>query len=339
MPCYALSDCMNKRIAIIGAGISGLTLAQYLKDYADVVVYEKARGVGGRMSTRYADPFCFDHGTHTFTARTKEFQSFLKPYIENGIIGEWSGKVVNLELGKKITERLWFEPHLVAMPNMNSLCKKLAEGIDLHVAVEVAPIGQKHSGIWVLHDKQGNMLGEYDWVISTAPSPQTLMLFKTALPDNAPIHRARMQGCYSLMIGLNKTFEQEWIAAKVRDNPIKWISINSSKPGRDQNVTAIVAHSRNNWADAHIDDDIDEAQKFLLAQFEAVSGIACDNADYIATHRWKYAIVDETEKSGFYFDPIQKISATSDWCSTSRIEEVWLNAVSLANEIAKAIVK
>jgi renalase len=45
---------MNKRIAIIGAGISGRTCAQNLKHQADVVVYEKARGVGARMSTRYA---------------------------------------------------------------------------------------------------------------------------------------------------------------------------------------------------------------------------------------------------------------------------------------------
>jgi hypothetical protein len=64
---------MKQRIAIIGAGISGLTLAQSLKEYADVVVFDKARGVGGRMNTRYADPFYFDHGTQFFTARSKSF--------------------------------------------------------------------------------------------------------------------------------------------------------------------------------------------------------------------------------------------------------------------------
>jgi predicted NAD/FAD-dependent oxidoreductase len=36
---------MKQRIAIIGAGISGLTLAQNLREYYDVVVFEKARGV------------------------------------------------------------------------------------------------------------------------------------------------------------------------------------------------------------------------------------------------------------------------------------------------------
>ena len=328
---------MKKKIAIIGAGISGLTLAQHFKECADVVVYEKARGVGGRMSTRYADPFYFDHGAHTFTARTKEFQAFLKPYMENGTIAEWGGKVINLEIGKKISKRLWFEPHLVATPNMNSLCKKLAEGIDVRVTVEIAPLPKKQSEIWILQDKEGNPLGEYDWVISTAPPAQTLTLFQVALPDNSPLHTARMQGCYSLMIGFNKPWDKQWIAAKVRENPIKWISINSTKPARNNAVTAIVSHSRNSWAQAHIDDDMSEAQKFLLSQFEAVSGIDCTNADYISTHRWKYAIVDETEKSGFYLDRGQKLAATSDWASTSRIEEVWLNAVGLASDISKEI--
>jgi renalase len=324
---------MKPRIAIIGAGISGLTLAQHLKKHADVVVFEKARGVGGRMSTRYADPFYFDQGAHTFTARTVAFQMFLKPYTENGMIAEWSGNVINFEIGKQASKRLWSEPHLVATPNMNSLCKKMAEGHDVRCQVEVAPVTQKHSDVWLLYDKQGNVLGEYDWVISTAPPTQTLTLFDALLPDNSSLHTARMQGCYSLMIGFNKPWDGDWIAAKVRNNPIKWISIDATKPGRNKSVTTIVAHSRNSWADSHIDDDIDDVQRFLLSQFVAISGIDCVNADYISIHRWKYAIVEETKKSGSYSNPIQKIAATSDWASTSRIEEVWLNAVSLADNV------
>jgi predicted NAD/FAD-dependent oxidoreductase len=324
---------MKKRVAIIGAGICGLTLAQNLKDHADVVVYEKARGVGGRMSTRYADPFYFDHGTDRFTARTRAFQAFLKPYRQSGIIDEWSGKVINLEMGKKVVKRLCFEPYLVATPNMNSLCKKLAEGLDVRITVEVAPLAQKQSGAWVMQDKQGNRLGDYDLAISTAPSAQTLALFQAALSNNTPLHKARMQGCYALMIGFNKPWDSQWIAAKVRDNPIKWISINSTKPGRNEKVTAIVAHSGNSWADQHIDDNLDEAQEFLLAQFESVTGIDCTYADHISTHRWKYAIVEKSVKSGFYFDSKQGIGATGDWASTSRIEDVWYNANGLARAI------
>ncbi|MBP6945660.1 FAD-dependent oxidoreductase [Patescibacteria group bacterium] len=52
-----------KRIAIIGAGISGLTVGYELqKAHFDVTVFEKESSVGGRMSTRVKDGFHFDTG-------------------------------------------------------------------------------------------------------------------------------------------------------------------------------------------------------------------------------------------------------------------------------------
>lgn len=322
---------MKKNLAIIGAGISGLTLGQRLKDCWNVVVYEKARGVGGRMSTRHANSFDFDHGTQCFTARTPQFQNYLKPYIEEKIVGEWKGKVINLKIGKETTTRLWSEQHLVANPNMNSLCKILAKGIDIKIMTEVAPLVEKSSNKWVLYDVFGNKLGEHDWVVSTAPPEQTSKLFGNVQLIDSPFDYVKMQACYSLMIGLDRPWEQEWIAAKVHNNPIKWISINSTKPSRNKNLTAIVAHTRNNWAEARINQDIKNLQTTLVKHFEEITDISCKEADYIATHRWKYAIVKETQKPGFYFNYEHKIAASSDWASTSRIEEVWLNATGLAN--------
>ena len=219
-----------------------------------------------------------------FTARTVAFQEFLKSYMEIGTIAEWNGQIINLERGYKVTERLWLEPHLVASPTMNSLCKKLAEGIDVRLKVEIAPLTRKQLDTWMLRDKEGNELGEHDWVISTAPSTQTLTLFRTALPDDSPLYASQMQGCYSLMIGFNKPWDKHWIAANVLDNPIKLISINSVKPGRNTDVIAIVAYSHNDWAEMHMDDDMRQVQAHLVRQFEAVTGIACENADHISTH-------------------------------------------------------
>ena len=141
---------MKKRIAIIGAGISGLTLAQQLKEHADVVVFEKARGVGGRMSTRYADPFYFDHGTQFFTARSMAFQAFIAPLIGKGLIAEWKGKVVTFQADNTVKDRLWFEPHYVAVPHMNSLGRYLAEGLDIRLDTEIAPLVEKHADGWQL---------------------------------------------------------------------------------------------------------------------------------------------------------------------------------------------
>ena len=40
------------KVAIIGAGISGLALANKLKNHFEVVVFGKSRGYGGRVATR-----------------------------------------------------------------------------------------------------------------------------------------------------------------------------------------------------------------------------------------------------------------------------------------------
>ena len=105
-----------KNIAIIGAGMSGLVAAHALKDHAHVTVFEKARGVSGRMSTRYADPFQFDHGAQYFTARSEDFRQFLAPFMAQGVVAEWQPKLTTLEKGKKPYSRDWFEPALCGKP-------------------------------------------------------------------------------------------------------------------------------------------------------------------------------------------------------------------------------
>ena len=46
-----------KKIAIIGAGLSGIVIAKTLKPKFNVEIYEKSRGLGGRMSTKRSLPY------------------------------------------------------------------------------------------------------------------------------------------------------------------------------------------------------------------------------------------------------------------------------------------
>ena len=56
------------RIVVVGAGMTGLTAARALSGQGhDVVVIDKARGPGGRMSTRRDNDLRFDHGAQYFT--------------------------------------------------------------------------------------------------------------------------------------------------------------------------------------------------------------------------------------------------------------------------------
>jgi len=51
------------RIAIVGAGVSGLVCGRTLASQGhQVVVFEKSRGVGGRATTRLLHGCVVDHG-------------------------------------------------------------------------------------------------------------------------------------------------------------------------------------------------------------------------------------------------------------------------------------
>ena len=62
---------------IIGAGISGLTLANYLDDY---IIVEKDSNVGGYCKTHYVKDYVWDYAGHFFHFQTDEFK---KKFIDS----------------------------------------------------------------------------------------------------------------------------------------------------------------------------------------------------------------------------------------------------------------
>ena len=95
------------KVAVIGAGISGLALANKLKKHFEVVVFEKSRGYGGRVATRRAGEFIFDHGAQFFKVKTDEFKNYINPMIDQDIIDVWRARFVEIDNGKITNDRIW----------------------------------------------------------------------------------------------------------------------------------------------------------------------------------------------------------------------------------------
>ena len=285
------------------------------------------------MSARRHDPWQFDHGTQFFTARHPGFRDFLGPLITEGIVSEWRGRVVYLESGTKPRNRLWFEPHYVACPTMSALCKHLGASLDIRVGTEVAPLGTRTAAGWRLHDTAGSFLGDFDAVVSTAPSPQGARLLDAHLPADAELRSVRYRASLALMLGFDTPWEPTWIAGKARDNPVEWIAVQPTRPGRSM-PAALVVHASADWSDANLERPPAEVEQDMLAAVACLTGLPVDAATHVALHRWRYALVDpDTAAQEPWVDLDAGLAATGDWCSTSRVEDAWLSGRRLAEKL------
>ncbi len=313
-------------MAIIGAGLSGASLAYLLREKINTTLFEKARGVGGRMSTRYADDFQFDHGATGFTARDPEFQNFLAPFIENQTITAWHPSIVSLKPGSPATPSQWQETRYVASPKMNALCKALTQDQPLHLKTQIIALKQHPNG-WLLTDANQVDHGPFDWVVSSIPAPQATQLLPTDFSHHASLQTIQMQGCYSLMIGLPTPLDLKWEVAHVDNSPISKIIVNSRKPNRATPYT-LLAQTTPEWAEAHLDSDRDALKHQLRLEMENLLGEPLQHATYLALHGWRYAstITSPNAKTPTHFiDHDLKLAACGDWCLQGDVESAFLS--------------
>ncbi len=317
------------KIAIIGAGISGISAAHLLKNYADITLFEKARGVSGRMSTRRAQPYLFDHGAQYFTARTKLFQDFIQPLLDQGIIERWNARYVKFKGNQIIERRNWNdeEPRYVGVPAMNQVAKFLAKGLSIYINTRIASIN--YQGAWQLTDEQGQQYSGFDWVIFTTPSPQAAELLPQSFKYHADINAIKMRACFSLMLGFEQIFSTEFEAAHVTDSDLSWIAVNSHKPQRPELFTLMV-HSSEDYAEAYIDDDRDRVMQHLIDETSHVIGQDASQASYKTIHAWRYANnADKKKNSPTFIDQDLKLAACGDWCLRGNVEGAFTSAYDL----------
>ena len=320
------------KIAIIGAGLSGLTAAINLDRTADITLFEKSRGAGGRICTRYVDSYNFDHGAQFFTARSAEFKEFLKPLIKSGVVDNWKARWIEVKDNRIINRQQWNDdlPRYVGVPSMSSIGKYLSKNLNIKLNTEVS-IEKSPKG-WNIIGYDGEVFDHYDWVISAIPAEQSLKLLPDYFSHYDALKQKKMFGCYSLMLGFNEALDLDWDAAQLTGTDVSWIAVNSSKPGRPDDYSLLV-HSTNDWAEEHLDDDMDAVKEYLCSQLAKIIGQNVYSAQHIDLHRWRYANISKQDQNILFIDSESKLAACGDWCQKGRIEEAFRSGFDLAKEM------
>ena len=324
------------KIAIIGAGISAITIAQNLKNIANVSLFEKSRGVGGRMALRRSGLYEFDHGTQFFTAKDQNFKNFIAPLIKENVIKQWDARFAEFKNNKLLRRTTWDSeyPHYVGVPGMNSISQYLSKDLDITLNTKVNKMVKNSNNSWELFDDNLNNLGEYDWVISTAPAIQSSEILPKYFKHYNELITRKMVGCFSLMLGFERALPLSWDAALIRDADISWVSINSSKPNRAKSFSMLI-HSTNAWAEKHLSDNYQDVISFLNKETSRIIGYDTSHADHKDLHAWRYANIAKQTKSDILIDYKNRLAACGDWLKQGRVECAFEAGFMMAKEINK----
>ena len=290
------------KIAVIGAGISGLTAGRVLANAGhEVVVYEKSGGYGGRLATRYAgknNEQKLDHGVSFFTAEAPEFKKIISELASKDIVTAWDGKYATRNSDGKITFREHELPYYYAPKGMNTIGKYLGRNLDIRLNEKVG--GLTHIGenrrkkkSWMLNFPTA-LTESADAVIISAPARQAYALLNTTIDEIETLKLVReideveYESQFALMAGFKDADTPEWNALECDDDIIEFISNETTKRG-DGETTTFVVHTTSSFAKKHMNEDREVVEELITDRLTQILGGWVALADWKQLHFWRYS--------------------------------------------------
>lgn len=329
-------DSSTKPIAILGAGIAGLSCAARLLAAGHAVeIIEKSRGAGGRASTRRGNGWQADHGAQYFTARNPDFQAAVEEWRNAGVAAEWQPRIVAFD-GKQL-QPASAEQRFVGTPGMSAIGRYLANGLPVRYDTRVTALGQDGDD-WIVDTAEHGVLDQgYSAVILTLPSPQAYSLLVEAAPGFADIAaRSPMRGCWALMARYESDPELPFDAAFVNDGPLSWVACDSSKPGRPAGHTWVLHAPAADDIGGETEDELKGIAEAMIEEFSRLGAPAPDSYNL---HRWRFANNAEDCAIGSLWAPLDRIGLAGDWLYGGRIEGAWLSGRQLADAVIASMLE
>ena len=327
-------------VAIIGAGVAGLACARALREAgAEVGIYDKGRGPGGRCSTRRSPFGLFDHGAQFFTVRDERFRARVEAWRDAGVAARWEGRHVEIEDGA--AHPYDGDTRWIGAPAMNAFVRHEAEAVEAQFGLRLGrPARTGRTRRWALTGEGGQSAWEADWVVLAVPAEQVADLMPTAAQGGsdslaAEARAARSEPTWTLMAAFEGGEAAPFDAASVRGHDLAWISREASKPGRAEGARW-VAHASSAWSEAHLEDDEDAVVSALTDRLRDVVGEGAPLA-HADVHRWRYAQVAETADEPFGLDADVGLATCGDWRIAPRVESAWVSGDALGRALAERL--
>ncbi len=323
------------KIGIVGAGLSGAIAARTLLDHGlSVTVFEKSRGVGGRMATRRDGDRSFDHGAQYFTARDPRFSRHVETWLDKGVVARWEGPIAVYDQFA-IPKNAPSIDRFVGVPAMNSVVKHLLSNVDVKNGVQIDSV-QRTSDRWKLLSTDGTTIDDFDRIVVTVPAPQSRHILRN-IPELAEaLANVETAPCWCVMLMLEHTLPVAWNGAFVNVGPIRWMARNSTKPGRDSSES-IVIHASPEWSIENLERDASSISDEIFAEFQKVIGLVVEVPHSIQSHRWRYSIPTKSYPNRCAVNHDRTVFASGDWAGGPKVEGAFLSGAAAAGRILSTL--
>ncbi len=225
---------MTRRVAVIGAGLTGLACARVMRRAGFYVeVFEQDRIIGGRMATTRVGMVTFDHGAQYVTARSTQFKAYLDELAASGYAARWTPKAVAGD-----QESVQMSPWYVGTPGMASIVRPLTESVRIHTGRKVHTIERDEKDGWHIWFEDQTSVGPFAAIAVAVPAPQARLLLGRLDDMTDALAKVRMSPCWALMVRLDERKLPEQDVFSDMSEVIRWIGRNSDqarplREGRD----------------------------------------------------------------------------------------------------------
>lgn len=313
---------LHSQVVIVGAGLAGLACAKHLTQQGlSVLILDKAKGPGGRVSSKRTEDYPVDLGAQFFTVRTPEFRAQVDQWISEGQVSEWAPRMA-LATPSTFSESPDRHTRYVGSPKMGAIGHAAAQGLEIRPQSRVVEVSK------TLTLETGEKVS-FDRLVLACPADQTAELINIQLPAQAP--------CWSAWVDIDT--EQPFDAAFVKDSPIGWVANDSSKPGRKSKQRWVMQATRE-WSQ----DFLETPPEWAMGELQQALHQILPNAfevNHGAIHRWRYARPWPSDES-MATSSIQfteNIWVCGDYLNGGRVEGAWQSGYQTASHILATVGK
>lgn len=340
------------RVAVIGAGISGLSCARelFVRGY-EPVVFEASGRLGGRCSSLSTRIGWFDDGAQVINGSTRlaayaaqrpDMLAALHPWTQT--VGpsdsEYPGSAGGKEEAEALEDTVLELMGTVGVPSMAALAGEIAQPLDVRLN---SPIAQVHrrGEIWVLRHEGTDIDEDFQALVLAIPAPLAVPLAAESRALSAALSAVRYRNRWVLLLGSARAVGLPSHQA-FQGGPIERIAAMHSKPGRPSALPQrwfVEANER--WSHEHRFDDPESVAELLHDNFQACARRTV-TPSFLLAHQWHHAYAElpgaPAEQTKCWWDDEVQMGVCGDSVVASQVDQVHRSGSLLAARIAESLI-